>query len=138
VMLIPFARPMDAPPLFGQVAYSALIVAVALTSVYFLCAWIYYGYPKALLMGFLWVLFMWGGPVFTDLIRYGLSDMGETQPIAGIATISPVGALIAIWAELQGVDVRAGIVLQILLMCIPLVLRLMQVWSLRRARAGEL
>jgi hypothetical protein len=138
VLLIAFAKPFAAPPLWGQVAYSAVIVLVALASVFFLCSWVYYGYPKALLLGFLWVLVMWGGPVFMDLIRYGLADMGETQPIAGIATISPIGALIAIWAELQGVDVRAGIIVQILLMCIPLVLRMMQIWSLRRATADGL
>jgi hypothetical protein len=136
IMLIAYAQPISAPPEVVAVMESALVVAMALTAVYFVCAWIYFGYGKAAIVGLLWIALMWGAPVMVDLIRYGLADRGEVQPIDGIASASPVGALIAIWAKLPGVDVRPGMLLQFLLMCIPIVLRLMQLMRLRRMRQG--
>ncbi len=132
ILLIPFAGPEK--PLKIDILRTAAILAIALSAIYFLCAWVYFAYPKAGIAIFLWLLLAWGGPIVIDMIRWGLAGSGEVEQLTGIASCSPVGALIEIWDPTNHhTNPTPGIVMQLFIASIPLVLWLMIVPKYRRA-----
>jgi hypothetical protein len=125
LLLIPFAPQGSSalPVTPAMLAGSAAVIVIFLLGAYFLFDWCYLTLDRAGWPTFVWLLLTWGGPIAMDLIRYGLAESSEIEPIAGIATLSPPGALIAIWTG-RSVNVLPGIIMQALIAAIPLVLSL--------------
>jgi hypothetical protein len=135
ILIIPFASSGISPPTAIQIAQSGIVIAIALAGVYFLCAWIYFGYDKAGILGLIWIFVTWGLPIVIDLIRFSLGQYGEVEQIDGIASCSPVGALIVIWQQ-RGVNVAPGIVMQASIAGVPFLLWLVVVLRRRENRLG--
>jgi hypothetical protein len=123
ILLVVYAPSGVPKPALGDVAWSAITIAISLATIYFLCAWLYLGTQNAAIPIIIWVVLFWLVPVFVDLIRYALDDYGESDPIGGISTCSPIGALIVVWTH-RSAPLIAGIVMQLLIMTLPLTLRM--------------
>ncbi len=123
ILLVVYAPPDVPKPALGDVALSAITIAISLAAIYFLCAWLYLGTQNAAIPIIIWIIVFWLVPVFVDLIRFALADYGEADPIGGISACSPIGALIVIWTH-RSAPIIAGIVMQLLIMTIPLALRM--------------
>ena len=118
--------PITAPLL----ARSAACIALALLALYFLFDLLYTAGRRAGVLIFFWILLTWATPIIIDIARYTLGDMGESEPIAGFSSCSPVGALILLWRQ-SAIGTGLGILIQALLAALPGTL-----WALGRLRTG--
>lgn len=101
--------------------YTLIILLITFTSVYFLCAWAYLSYERAGIAILIWTVLTFGVPIAVDLVRYGLAESGEITQIAGISTLSPIGALIVIWDHHE-VNVVPGLWMQAMIGALPVFL----------------
>jgi hypothetical protein len=137
VLLLPLAPPVGAwAPAFGpttdMMVRTAVIALVFAGGMYCLFEWVYSATRSAAAIAFIWLLVTWTVPLAIDFVRYGLSELGDVQAIGGIASCSPIGALVCIWdPDHQHVNTTAGIVFQALLNAIPLALLLFDRWKQR-------
>src|SRR5439155_23782156 len=97
VLPIPLAPPHSPFPQSGQILRTAIVVLAFLTGAYCLLAWTYSAVSSAAAVMFTWLLLTWAVPIGFDMIRFSLGQFGEVTSIDGIASCSPVGALICIW-----------------------------------------
>ncbi|MEO6436222.1 MAG: hypothetical protein ABIP55_10760 [Tepidisphaeraceae bacterium] len=131
IVLIPFAPPLVAEFKItpDRIARSAAIISLFLIGLYFLFDWCYTTIGRAAWAMFIWLLLTWGAPIAIDLVRYGLAESGEIEPMATVATCSPVGAMIVLWTDAEMgrvVNTTPGILAQCAIALVPLTLRLLR------------
>jgi hypothetical protein len=139
VLVLPLAPPVDAStpaapgPTPDMMLRTAVITLAFAAGMYGLFEWVYSAARSAAAVAFIWLLLTWTVPLAIDLVRYAVSELG-VQAINGIASCSPIGALICIWdPDHQRVNTTPGIVFQGLLNAVPLALCLVYRWK-RRAK----
>lgn len=121
---IPYVEPeLDIPQFRARLGWSAGVIAVTLAGLYFLYAFAYSLRPRAGVVAFLWVMVTWGGPVMADLVRFGFADKPDAEPLATMASGSPLGALVILWDDAnhrRALDPLAGLILLAAINAIPL------------------
>ena len=120
LLLIPFSpvAPNAIDITTDMFARTAVIIVLFLIGLYFLFDWCYAVLGRAGWPMFIWLLLTWGGPIAIDLVRYGLTDSTEAEPIGAAATASPAGALIGVWTA-GAVNTTTGIVMQAVIALVP-------------------
>lgn len=130
IILLPLA-PITPSASLGADVYlrCAAVIFMALAALHFVIASAYglrmrAGFP---VVG--WLFAFWVLPILIDLVRFGLGDQGEVEPLNGFATISPIGTIIMVLNK-SVVTTTPGLVIQFLILALAAV-----VWhSLRERR----
>ena len=127
LILIPLSPKAHLPTLsLDTLARSVIVIAMALLGLFFWFETLYSIGLRAGIAVFIWILITWGGPIFIDLVRYSLGDMGENEYFAGFSTCSPIGTLIVLWRG-SVIQTTGGMFVQVLILAIPALL-----WLRRR------
>jgi hypothetical protein len=95
---------------------TALILLNFLLSMSCLFSWGYLLRRRAWIFAVIWVVLTWILPPIVDGVYRAMTD--NTSDATMLTTLSPPGALALIWNN-SSVPVSTGIVVQILLSCIP-------------------
>ena len=117
------ARPM---------ALTAVVVVAFLVSMRYLLDLVYRTGWSARVVGGLYLVLMGLVPLGADYMRDGLTGRPRDEPLQAISTLSPIGALIQVWAK-QGADPRVGIGVQVALAV--LFALLLYAWEARGRKA---
>jgi hypothetical protein len=113
-------------------ALTAVVVVAFLVSMRYLLDLVYRTGWSARVVGGLYLVLMGLVPLGADYMRDGLTGRPRDEPLQAISTLSPIGALIQVWAK-QGADPRVGIGVQVALAV--LFALLLYAWEARGRKA---
>lgn len=111
-------------PTAQQIIGTALVVVSFGVGMGYLLRWVYLAAPGALLIGGLWLLVTWLGPLFVDFVIHtakAADNYERLPPVVG--AFSPIGALLQIWGD-DGYDYRLGLIGQMVINAIPILMNL--------------
>ncbi len=105
------------------IVQTLVVMAAWLLAMRFLLGWVYKAVEGGFIIGFLWTLLTWFGPMLADVIAQSVLHPDDSYSPTSLFTVSPLGALIQIWSDSTSrPDVTFGLAAQIALILLPLLL----------------